>query len=83
MTCSVAQRNALRDAARRLQDHDAVEVVEVLGPEADATPVDQWSLELTLASEGVDPAICTELAARQLTVRLSRPRGDDWYALIV
>jgi len=83
MSCTVDARDRIRSAARAAACDTRVEAADTICPQVD--PTNRWTLELTLAPEagGVPPELQRELAARDLTVRESRPKGLYWRAIVV
>lgn len=79
MSCTAAERSAVRDAGRRCADVPHYVAHTWLRPEED--PTDRWTLELTLDASGVPPVVTGILHEFGLTIRTVQPHGD-WYRVV-
>jgi len=82
-SCLPAARDAVRAAARALDDVETVHHAEALAP--DEGPIDGWTLELSVTARaaGATPRIQRELITRELTVREVAPQASHWRLVIV
>ncbi len=78
MSCTVADRERVREAAAEIRTCDDVLGIDVLPPEAG--PELGWSLEITTTTP-LGSAVLDRLAAHDLLLAEAGPRGSGYWAL--
>ncbi len=78
MTCTVADRERVREAAAEIRACEDVLGVDVLPPGAGPELV--WSIEITLTTP-LGSGVLERLAAHDLQLAEADPRGSGYWAL--
>lgn len=78
MTCTVADRERVREAAAEIRACDGVVDAEVCSPTTGTTQ--SWSIEITLTAP-LSSAVLDRLAAHDLALPQAAPRGTGYWAL--
>ncbi|MFD1588210.1 hypothetical protein ACFR9U_14605 [Halorientalis brevis] len=81
MNCRVEARHRAHNAVNELEAVPAVIGVDVIAPSVD--PTDQWTLELTLRTDGVPAVVNSILGEYGLTLKHAGPRSDWWHGMAV
>ena len=81
MNCTVEQRDQARRVIQQLGERSEVMGTDLVSPAL--APSGRWAIEISLASEGLPPAIVSILAEAKMTIRDVGPRQSWWHCVAV
>jgi len=81
VNCTVEERNRARRVIQQLGERSEVIGTDLVSPALG--PCGRWAIEISLATEGLPPAIVSVLSEANLTIRDVGPRQSWWHCVAV